>query len=176
MALNANLFITPLIALILMLWGYFHFKKRAKDKNLYRRYLVLTGALAFFLNWGWEVAQGFLYQDFEYDLEHILICGLASVADMLMVYLLLFGFGLIYRNIFWIRNLSGWRVFWLMLAGSIGAILSEWRHTWTGNWSYADTMPVLPVVEAGLSPVLQFTLLPVIIFWMVVRKYNYNLF
>src|SRR5680860_136238 len=130
MPLNVNLFITPLIVLLLVLWCYFYFRKRAKDIGIYHRYLALTGALAFFLNWEWELAQGFLYQGFEYDLEHILVCGLASVADMLMVYLLLFGFGLIYRDFFWIRNLSELRIFWLMLTGSIGAILSEWRHTW----------------------------------------------
>ncbi len=121
---------------------------------------MLVGGLAFFFNWGWEVAQGPLYAGFEFDLAHVSFCGLASIADMLMVYLLLFGFGLIYKNIFWIKRLSLRRVLWLMLAGGLGAILAEMRHTSAGNWAYADAMPMLPWVEAGLLPVLQFTLLP----------------
>ena len=83
---------------------------------------------------------------------------------MLMVYVLLFGFALNYKNIFWIRELNSWRILWLMLAGSVGAILAEVRHLAAGNWSYAETMPLMPWVEAGLLPVLQFTLLPVFIF------------
>jgi len=164
MQFNINLFITPLIAISLVLWGYCSFKKRINDNGIYHRYLVVIGLLSFFLNWIWELAQGPLYDGFEYDFEHISFCGLASIADMLMVYVLLFGFALIYKNIFWIRELNSWRILWLMLAGSVGAILAEVRHLAAGNWSYAETMPLMPWVEAGLLPVLQFTLLPVFIF------------
>ena len=105
--------------------------------------------LAFGLNWIWEVAQGPLYAGFELNLEHISFCGLASIADMLMVILLWFGFALIYKDIYWIGQINGRRVFWLILAGGIGAILAEMRHTATGNWSYAQDMPIIPWVEVG---------------------------
>ncbi|MDZ7846505.1 MAG: hypothetical protein U5L96_06925 [Owenweeksia sp.] len=166
MSFNLNLFTTPAIALILVLWGYFYFKKKVGGHPFYHKYLTLIGSQAFFLNWGWEVAQGPLYQDFDYNPVSISFCALASVADMLMVYVLLFGFGLIYKDVYWLQKLTGARIFLLVLVGGTGAILAEIRHTSSGNWYYADAMPLLPMVGVGLSPVLQFTLLPVLIFWL----------
>jgi hypothetical protein len=42
----------------------------------------------------------------------------------------------------------------------MGAIAAEMWHTSRGDWSYADAMPLLPLVDVGLSPVLQFAILP----------------
>lgn len=169
MQFNLNLFITPAIALAILLLVYFYFRKKKANHTIYHRYLKVVGLLSFFLNWIWEVAQGPLYKGFIYDFEHISFCGLASIADMLMVYILIFGFGIIYKNIFWINSLSFGRILWLMMAGGLGAILAEIRHTSSGNWSYADAMPLLPWIEVGLAPVLQFTLLPAFIFWLTAK-------
>jgi len=172
MNFNVNLFITPVIALSLVLWGYFYFRKKVENRAAFQRYLGVVGGLAFILNWIWEVVQGPLYEGFKFDFPHISFCGLASVADMLMVYILLFGFGLIYKNVYWIQELSGTRVLWLVLAGGIGAILAEMRHTAAENWSYSEAMPLLPIVEVGLSPVLQFAILPALIFWLAAKYLN----
>jgi hypothetical protein len=65
-----------------------------------------------------------------------------------------------------------------MLIGSAGAVLAEIRHLSIGTWSYADAMPLIPVVHVGLSPVLQFTILPILIyslsFKMLVKKNGIN--
>jgi len=167
MNISLNLFITPFITLGLVLFGYFYFKKKVQEIRTYHRYLVVVGGLSFILNWVWEVAHAPLYEGFIYDLEHISFCGLAAVADLLMVYVLLFGFALIYENILWITKLNGRRILWLMLTGGAGAILVEIRHLAAGNWSYSDNMPLIPWVDVGLSPVLQFTLLPILVFWLI---------
>jgi len=112
----------------------------------------------------WEVAQGPLYEGFQYDLGHVAFCALASVADMFMVLILLFAFGLIFKNVCWIVPLRFNRSLVLILVGGVGAMLAEKWHTASGDWSYADTMPLIPIVEVGLSPVLQFTVLPLIVF------------
>ncbi|NEN23815.1 hypothetical protein G3O08_09910 [Cryomorpha ignava] len=174
MNFNLNLFITPVIALGLVLLAYFYSRKRVESHPAYHKYLILVGSLAFFFNWAWEVTQGPLYAGFKFDLAHISFCGLASVADMLMVYALLFGFGLIYKDVFWIKKLTIRGVLWLMLAGWLGAILAEIRHTSAGNWAYADAMPLLPWVDAGLLPVLQFTLLPTIIFFLTKKIVKFD--
>ncbi len=166
MNFNINLFITPAIALGLVLWGYLYFRKIVNSRTTFNKYLGVIGALSFFLNWVWEVAQGPLYSSFEFDLLHISFCGLASIADMLMVYVLWFGFGSIYKNVYWVNNLTGKRIFWLMLTGGVGAILAEIRHTAVGNWSYAEAMPLLPWVEVGLFPAVQFSFIPLIIFYL----------
>jgi hypothetical protein len=52
----------------------------------------------------------------------------------------------------------------LVLVGGLGAIAAEVWHVWRGDWSYADPMPMLPIVEVGLSPILQFAMLPLAAF------------
>jgi hypothetical protein len=133
---------------------------------------MLIGSLAFFLNWIWEVAQGSLYIDFKFNLVSIAFCGLASIADMLMVFILLFGFGLIYGNVFWVHQLNANKTAWLMLAGFLGAIVAEIAHTSKGSWAYAESMPLLPWLEVGIAPILQFTILPLIIFIVSIRIYK----
>lgn len=45
-------------------------------------------------------------------------------------------------------------------------IYSEWLNTEVrGSWAYTDLMPTLPLLGAGLSPVAQWIVLPIIAFW-----------
>ena len=121
---------------------------------------------AYLFNLIWEVSQGFLYEGYIYDFKHISFCALASVADVFMVYLLYFLFSLLYRNVFWIQNLTLGRGLFLIVVGGLGAIFAETRHLAAGHWAYAESMPLLPFVKAGLAPVLQFMVLPILIYWL----------
>lgn len=169
--LSPGIFVVPTIALTLVILGYLYFAKRVKDRGEYRRFVFAVAVTSFVLNFVWELVQGPLYEGFEYDLKHISFCALASIADMLMVFILLFAFGLIYKNVFWIKSMDVNKVLLLMFVGFSGAILAEVLHTLRGDWSYAYTMPLLPVVDVGISPVIQFTILPWLIF-MIGDKYK----
>lgn len=50
----------------------------------------------------------------------------------------------------------------MVLIGGAGAVLSEMRHLSLGSWAYDDSMPIIPLVNVGISPVLQFMLLPLL--------------
>ena len=56
----------------------------------------------------------------------------------------------------------------------VGAIAAEMRHVSAGNWAYDESMPLLPIVDAGLSPVLQFMLLPALIYYSSFTLKNYR--
>ncbi len=168
--LSFSIFVVPVITLTLVITLYIHFFRKVADKRNYQYFIATAAIVAFLLNFVWEVAQGFLYKGYKYDLEHISFCALASVADVLMVFVLLFLFGLIYKNVYWIKHLKFTRTFILILVGFMGAVSAEMWHTWRGDWSYADAMPMLPFVEVGLSPVLQFSILPLIIFVITRRS------
>jgi hypothetical protein len=58
MNFNLDLFVTPVIALSLVLWGYIYFSKLVKNRNRFHKTLWAIALLAFGLNWIWEVAQG----------------------------------------------------------------------------------------------------------------------
>jgi hypothetical protein len=45
-------------------------------------------------------------------------------------------------------------------------ILSEWLNIEVREaWAYRDLMPVIPVVEVGLTPIAQWIVLPSLAFW-----------
>ncbi len=159
-----GIFIIPTIVLSLVMLLYFYFKSKVKHRNPYRKMVISIAATAFMLNLIWEVGQGPLYEGFEYDWQHVSFCALASIADMLIVLILLFGFGLIYRNVFWINFLSPKWILLLVMVGTVGAIIAEMWHTTQGDWTYAEAMPIVPGVGVGLSPVMQFAVLPYLIF------------
>lgn len=52
-------------------------------------------------------------------------------------------------------------------------VFSEWLNIEIrGAWAYRDAMPVIPLLDAGLSPVLQWILVPLTGFWWAMRPAN----
>jgi hypothetical protein len=50
------------------------------------------------------------------------------------------------------------------------AIVSEWLNVDVRQfWAYRDLMPVIPVIEVGLSPIAQWIVLPSLAFWWARR-------
>lgn len=49
-------------------------------------------------------------------------------------------------------------------------IFSEWLNIVVREtWAYSDLMPVIPIIDAGLSPVAQWVLIPAVGFWWARR-------
>ncbi len=101
-----------------------------------------------------------LYQGYAFDAKHIAFCGLASVVDAIVVLLLYFVFATLYKEPFWIKHLNLTRTLIIVLIGGTGAVLAEIRHLSQNNWAYASSMPIVPFVNVGLSPVPQFLFIP----------------
>jgi hypothetical protein len=158
------IFLVPVIAFILVVVFYFILLKREANKAAFTRFVFLTTVLAFVLNFAWEIIQIPLYKSNVNDIQHISFCALASVADAIMVLLIYFGFALIYKNAFWIKNINIQRALLIIFTGGIGAILAEMRHLSEGDWAYTSSMPVIPLVNVGISPLFQFMLLPLLIY------------
>jgi len=108
--LTLGIFVVPTIALTLVILGYLYFTRRVKDVGEYKSFVMAVAVTSFALNFVWELAQGPMYEGFEYDWQHISFCALASIADMLMVLILFFGFALVYRNIYWIMDLDNEKI------------------------------------------------------------------
>jgi hypothetical protein len=53
-----------------------------------------------------------------------------------------------------------------LFGGLAYTVFSEWLNTEIrGSWAYTDAMPQLPLVGAGLSPLAQWIVVPLIAFW-----------
>ena len=167
--LKPIIFLIPVIASTLVVLLFINLLKKAEDKVVFKRFVFTTLLLAFLLNFAWEVIQMPLYKGASFNIEHIAFCALASVADAIMVLLIYFGFAIIYKNPLWVQNLTLPRILLLMLVGGVGAVAAEIRHVLAGNWAYDTSMPIIPVVDVGLSPVLQFMLLPVCIYYLSLK-------
>ena len=58
-----------------------------------------------------------------------------------------------------------------ILIGLGYTIFSEWLNIEVREaWAYRDLMPVIPVIDAGLSPIAQWIVLPIIAFWWAVPR------
>ena len=180
--IHAIIFLFPIIALVLTSALYMHFLHTVTDKKVFTHFIFITIAVGFILNFAWEVIQIPLYKGSSFTTSHIAFCALGSLADVIMVLLLYLMFAFIFKNAFWITNVRWQRILLLMLTGTIGAILSEMRHLSLGSWAYADSMPIIPVVKVGISPVLQFMLLPLltycisVYFALVMKRRKENTF
>ena len=164
------IFLFPVIALVFVTSLYFYLLKKAIDKVAFKRMMLAMLVLGFFLNLIWELVQIPLYKDGHYSISHIAFCALASVADALMVLLIYLVLALVFKTPFLVQNIKWQRVVIVIVVGGVGAILSEKRHLSLGSWAYDNSMPIIPMVNAGLSPVLQFALLPIVIYLLSNRK------
>ena len=163
--LTLDALLPPMIALGLTVILYGYLAKKAVAKATFKRFMLLVSVTAFLLNLAWEMLQVPLYQGGTYNLEHFLFCVVVSVADVIMILLIYLGLALVYKSPLWVYNFKWQRIIAVILIGALGAALAEIKHTSEGTWSYADSMPVIPIINVGLSPVLQFTVLPVLVFY-----------
>jgi fatty acid desaturase len=169
--LSLGMFVTPVIALTAVVSLYVFFLKKTVDKS-FGRFVGGGAMLAFLLNFTWELGHYSLYKDFVYDREHVAFLGLASLADTIMAGLLYFGFALIYKDGVWIQHLTVSRIIWLILVGGLGAAVSEIAHLSAHNWAYTDRMPL--IFGIGLTPLLQFSMLPLLIYWLSLQLSGYK--
>ena len=122
------------------------------------------------LNLVWEVLQLPLYS-FAPDVSRIAIaryvfhCTLGDGGIALGVYVFV---AAVLRDGVWVLRESG-RAVALAVVGAVAyTAWSEWLNVYVaGNWTYAATMPTIAGI--GLSPLMQWTLLPPLARWLVGR-------
>ncbi len=160
------IFLIPLFVFTIVCILYFILLRKPANKKTFKKFIFILIVFAFLLNLAWELIQIPLYKNPVYDIKHVAFCALASIADVLMVLLLYFGLAFIFKDHFWIQHFKLTRVLLLVLIGGAGAVLSEMRHVSLGSWKYDDSMPIIPGVNVGISPVLQFMILPLFIYFL----------
>jgi len=129
------------------------------------RTILTVFILAVIVNYPWELAHSPLYEDMSDFSLASWYCFVASLGDGLLV-LLIFGAGwMALRRSDWFAN-PGRRGYLLMLAaGLVIGVVVEWAAVHVmGQWTYAPRMPLIPVLNIGLTPVAQMLALPPLIF------------
>ncbi|MDZ7662986.1 hypothetical protein [Thiohalophilus sp.] len=119
----------------------------------------------------WEIAQFPLYDvwhqnDWGYILYGLAHCTLGDLLILLVIYELV---ALLSRNRAWYAAtgiLPRGLLFTLLGVGY--TIFSEIMNVrLTGTWGYTELMPIVPVVEIGATPFLQWLLIPPVLLWLM---------
>lgn len=127
--------------------------------------LTIIALVGFLTNLIWENVQAPLYKGFVNFGQHFKQCLIASVGDMVFVVIVYLIFAGVFRNWYWIQNLTWKSAIPVVLLGGVSAVVFEKLAFSLGYWSY-DKMPVIPILGVGLFPVLQLMILPILSYYL----------
>ena len=121
------------------------------------RTAVAFAAVAFVLHWTWETAHGVAYVETDMPLlDRLWHCLPMAVVDTA------WSGAIVLVGIIVSRSLRRPWLTWAVgvAAGALTATWVEHAALQSGRWTYNARMPILPVIEVGLWPMLQMSLLP----------------
>lgn len=115
-----------------------------KHSELIKRTIIIF-LVGFFLNAVWEVLHSTLYVHYKGGPITSLVLLQATFVD-----------GLILAGLFFTAHVSRVRPQYFLFAGGVVIALGiEWWALGTSRWAYAQAMPLVPLVQTGLSPTVQ---------------------
>jgi hypothetical protein len=128
---------------------------------------------AFLLNLPWELAQVPLFAGLP-AADHwrgIVICGQAALGDVVIALAAFWTVAVAGGGRTWITAPRPRQVAAFVIVGLlITIVLERLATTVLGRWTYADAMPIVPLIDVGLSPVAQWVVTPLLIVCFVRRQ------
>lgn len=85
---------------------------------------------------------------------------MASLGDIVIIAIIFMINRLIFGNKFFNDRYNTKRLVSLIITGLIIAVLVEKYSLTTGRWGYNSMMPIAPLLNVGLTPILQMMLVP----------------
>lgn len=128
---------------------------------------------AFLLNLPWELAQVPLFAGMptERHWTAILVCSRATLGDVVVALVAFWAVALVAGARAWVVTPTRSGIAGFVAVGALVTIVVERLATGPlGRWAYAEPMPVVPVLQVGLAPLLQWIVLPPLVVWFVRRQ------
>lgn len=110
----------------------------------------------------WENAQAPLYAGYSSFGQHLSICFVGTIGDVVITLFVLAFIWLLKKD----RPQTIADFLALAIIGFIVAVLIEQHALLAGNWNYASAMPIIPWIEVGLTPIIQMTILLPLSFYL----------
>ena len=130
---------------------------------------------ALMLNFPWEVLQARLFtgmSDAPY-VEAVNGCVQATLGDVVITLLAYWSVAVVAGSRRWILAPTDRKLALFIAIGvSITGVI-EWLATsgrWVRSWSYSPNMPVVPGIDIGLAPLVQWVIVPLLVAWFVQRQ------
>lgn len=123
---------------------------------------------AFVLNFVWEQLQVPLFLGFEHvpAYELIIHCTRATLGDVLISLICFYITAMICSSRNWVEHPSTLAVSSFVVSGVLITIGFEILATGPlDRWQYSELMPIIPFTNIGLSPVMQWIVLPLLQLW-----------
>ena len=132
-------------------------------------------SIGFVLNFIWEISQsGFYEPHFQGVADFIVVHLRATIGDVVMMLIIFAIPSLFYRKWNWIaeRKISSYII--VALLGLTFAIIVEKYAILTGRWAYNELMPIISIINVGVTPVLQLTFIAPFSVFLVKKIYFKN--
>jgi hypothetical protein len=130
---------------------------------------------ALLLNFPWEVLQAPLFDGMAAAPHSDVIgaCLQATLGDAVIMLLAHASVVVITRRRRWVlapswREVAGFVAVGVAITATIESLAT--RGHWAQTWAYSSAMPVIPGIEMGVSPLLQWVVLPPIVLWFARRQ------
>lgn len=129
-------------------------------------------ALGFPLHLAWETAQLRLYTlwreaEWDYILYSLAHCTLGDMLILLVCYEIV---ALLRRDRYWLEGAALWNGMAFTVLGLAYTIYSEINNVYLKKtWAYTEIMPIVPGIEIGLTPLLQWLLIPPLLLWLMLH-------
>jgi hypothetical protein len=102
--------------------------------------------------------------------EGILLCLRATVGDVGLGLLAFWAASLAAHSRSWVLEPRRWPMTVFIAVGLGLTIVLEYYSTEiAGRWSYSEIMPLIPGLGTGVTPLLQWTLIPPVVVWLARR-------
>lgn len=127
-------------------------------RSLFRTLAILT-VTSFVLHLIWESWHVQLYTGYGDWSLGIPVVALATIGDVLYTlgaFALVCGFK---KTVDWMADATYSDYFGLVTLGFLIALFVEYKGLALDKWQYLPEMPIIPILQVGLSPILQMALL-----------------
>ncbi len=119
----------------------------------------------------WEHLHVPLYGGYEH-LTTLPIEVYATLGDIAYSIVAIILISLFKRNTEWLKQPSKHDYLVLASIGFLIALFVEYKALALGRWFYLSSMPIIPILHVGLSPILQMTLLLPLSIYIISRMYK----
>ena len=128
--------------------------------------------LSFLGHFAWEILQSPLFASLS-QVDHftgIAICLKATLGDLAIALAAFWSAALVSKDRNWVANTGRTALVVFFATGLLATVGLEYLNTEVlERWSYDGMMPTLPVLGTGLSPILQWVFVPLLVLWYMRR-------
>ncbi len=132
-----------------------------------------VAVFSFLLNFVWEYIQAPTYAGMV-EMNHwdgIKLCTSATFGDVGFALTAFWVTSLVARSRQWIFQPKAWQLLMFLGIGIGLTVGFEFYYTTISlRWTYSELMPLVPPFGTGLSPLLQWIVIPLLLLWFVRRQ------